>query len=164
MNGERHSFPTCEHRGGPRSGQARPPLPSTDSIVRVARLRPSNARIGARPDRADSPPRSTQNLAEHVDGALVVLDDDAHVVGGRVVAFLRQQAAGPFRYAAETARRGQPEIGQVFPYRVELGAHPVDAVQMVNGADIDSSTADIQVPEGAEPGVVGLGDRREMHD
>ncbi len=105
-----------------------------------------------------------QDLAEQVDCAPMVLENDAHIVRWRVVTFIRQHPAGPLRNAAETAGRRQSEIRQVFIHHLQLGAHPIDAVQMVNGADIDACIADIQIPEGAEPRVICLGDCREVYE
>ena len=101
---------------------------------------------------------------EQIDCIEVVAHDDVENVRRRSATFPRQQAARPFRRATKAARRGETELREMPPRRLQLTAQAVGIVHMVDGAEINLRVRRLQSLERREKRVVRSAERRQMQE
>jgi len=101
---------------------------------------------------------------EQLDCVEVVAHDDVENIWRRCTAFRSQEAARSLRCATKAARRGETELREMAPRRLQLTAQAVSIVHMVDGAEINLRARRPQSFERREKRVIHGAERRQMQE
>ena len=77
------------------------------------------------------------DFTQQSDSVDVVPQDYSQIIRWHFRALFRQEAARPLRHPPKPARRGNPELRQIFARRLQLAAQTVGGVHVVDRPQID---------------------------